>query len=156
MLPSEPKIFHGRDTELLAIVNSLKREAPRIVILGAAGMGKTSLAQVVLHHPEVTARYEQHCFFVACDSVSTSVELAGLVGSHLGIKAGKDLTRPVIQHLSSGEPYLLILDNLETSWEPMESRRSIEEFLSFLAGVQDLALIVGAELFPWRQLISFD
>ncbi|KAK7055602.1 ATPase-AAA-core domain-containing protein, partial [Favolaschia claudopus] len=43
---------------------------------------------------------------------------------------------------------LLILDNLETLWEPVESRNDIEEFLSMLADIQDLALIItmrGAE-----------
>ncbi|KAJ7906647.1 hypothetical protein B0H13DRAFT_1463427, partial [Mycena leptocephala] len=43
---------------------------------------------------------------------------------------------------------LLILDNLETLWEPVESRGKIEEFLSLLTGVNHLALVItmrGAE-----------
>jgi hypothetical protein len=64
------------------------------------------------------------------------------VGAHLGLKPGKDLAQPVVQHLSSGPPCLLILDNLETSWEPTESRCEIEEFLSLLSEVEHLGLIV--------------
>ncbi|KAJ7124585.1 hypothetical protein C8R43DRAFT_1111693 [Mycena crocata] len=90
MLPSEPKIFYGREAELLVILKLLKKEEPRIAILGPGGMGKTSLARAILHHPEITAKYEQHRFFVACDSASNRVELAGLIEAHLGLKRGKD------------------------------------------------------------------
>ncbi|KAJ7823183.1 hypothetical protein B0H13DRAFT_2446361 [Mycena leptocephala] len=71
----------------------------------------------------------------------TQVELAALIGTHLGLKPGKDLTHPVIQHFSSSPPSLLILDNLETLWEPVESQANIEEFLSLLTGVEHLALV---------------
>jgi hypothetical protein len=110
-------------------------------------MGKTSLARAIVHHEETISRYEQYRLFVACDSAATQIELAGLIGAHLGLKAGKDLTRPVIQHFSSSPPSLLILDNLETLWEPTESRANIEEFLSLLTGVEHLALVVGSQVF---------
>jgi Cdc6-like AAA superfamily ATPase len=144
MLPSEPKIFHGRESELSDILTLCSLKAPSIAILGAGGMGKTSLARAVLHHTKITAKYEQHRFFVACDSAATQVELAALIGAHLGLKPSKDLTRSVIQHFSKSPPSLLILDNLETLWEPNESRNQIEEFLSLLTEVDHLSLIVGA------------
>ncbi|KAJ7796417.1 hypothetical protein B0H13DRAFT_1572621, partial [Mycena leptocephala] len=119
--------------------------SPRIAILGGGGMGKTSLARAVIHHSEIAGRYDQQCVFVACDSAATQVELAALIGTHLGLKPGKDLARPVIQQFSGSPPSLLVLDNLETLWEPMESRANTEEFLSLLTGVEHLALVVWAE-----------
>ncbi|KAJ7818565.1 hypothetical protein B0H13DRAFT_2455061 [Mycena leptocephala] len=104
MLPSEPKIFHGRESELSDILCLFGQGSPRIAILGGGGMGKTSLARAVIHHAEIAARYEQQRFFVACDSAATQVELAALIGTHLGLKPGKDLTHPVIQHFS-GSPH---------------------------------------------------
>ncbi|KAJ7906621.1 hypothetical protein B0H13DRAFT_1880399 [Mycena leptocephala] len=92
MLPSEPKIFHGRDSELSDILQLFSQGTPKIAILGAGGMGKTSLAQAVIHHTEITERYNQHWFFIACDGAATQVELAGLIGAHVGLKPGRDLT----------------------------------------------------------------
>ncbi|KAJ7480754.1 hypothetical protein FB451DRAFT_1446776 [Mycena latifolia] len=125
LLPSEPKIFHGRDTEVSAIIDMFREESPRIAILGAGGMGKTSLARAVVHHAEIAARYEQHRVFVASDSATGSVHLAAQIGAHIGLKPGKDLTEPVIRHFRESPPSLLILDNLETIWEPRESRDKI-------------------------------
>jgi Cdc6-like AAA superfamily ATPase len=146
MLPSEPKIFHGREAEVSDILQLFDQGMPRIAILGAGGMGKTSLARAIIHHTEITRRYKQHRFFVACDSATTQVELAALIGSHLGIKPGKDLTHSVIQYLAGTPCSLLILDNLETLWESTQSHNSIEEFLSLLTGVEHLALVVGHQI----------
>ncbi|KAJ7885321.1 hypothetical protein B0H14DRAFT_3128188 [Mycena olivaceomarginata] len=114
MLPSEPKIFHGRESELSDILHLFNTGIPRIAILGAG------------------ARYVQNRFFVACNSVTTGIELANLVGSHLGLKPGKNLTQAVLQYFANNPPSLLILDELETLWEPASSRGNIEELLSLL------------------------
>ncbi|KAJ6600489.1 hypothetical protein DFH09DRAFT_1070282 [Mycena vulgaris] len=148
LLPSEPKIFHGRELELSIIIQAFHQGTPRIAILGAGGMGKTSLARAVLHHEEVTARYGQHRFFVACDTVSTHLQLASLIGSYVGLKPARDLTQALFHLFASGPPSLLLLDNLETIWEPAESHRDLEGFLALLTDIPHLALIItmrGAE-----------
>ncbi|KAJ6530012.1 hypothetical protein DFH09DRAFT_1044986, partial [Mycena vulgaris] len=118
------------------------QETPKIAILGAGGMGKTSLARAVLHHPTITGKYAQHRFFVTCDSTSTRDELVTLIGAHLGLKPKKNPTKVVLHYFTTNPASLLILDNLETLWEPTEIRRDIEAFLSLLTGVQNLALII--------------
>ncbi|KAJ7713157.1 hypothetical protein B0H16DRAFT_548903 [Mycena metata] len=148
MLPAEPKIFHGRESELADILKHFEQSTPRIAILGAGGMGKTSLAQAVLHHEKIVIKYQGNRLFVACDTAASKVELAGLIGAHLNMKPGKDLTQAVLFRLSEGPPTLLILDNLETVWEPAESRKEVEEFLSLLTDISSLALMItmrGAE-----------
>ncbi|KAJ7131148.1 hypothetical protein C8R44DRAFT_731413 [Mycena epipterygia] len=145
LLPAQPKIFHGRQSELEDIVSSLMQHSAHIAILGAGGIGKTSLARAVLHHPDVATKYE-HRFFIAADSAATSIELAALTGSHLGLKPGQDLTKVVVQFLSKSPPCLLVLDNLETPWEPLDSLGKVEEFLSLLTGIPHLALITFIEI----------
>ncbi|KAJ7750153.1 P-loop containing nucleoside triphosphate hydrolase protein, partial [Mycena olivaceomarginata] len=146
-LPARPKIFYGRDSELKEIVKMIHQESPRIAILGTGGMGKTSLAKAALHHPDIAAKY-QHCFFVPCDSATTSIELAALIGAHIGLKPGKDLTNPILRYFSGKLTCLLILDNLEITWEPIDSRSSVEELLSLLTNIDHLAFMItmrGAE-----------
>ncbi|KAJ7885238.1 hypothetical protein B0H13DRAFT_1889659 [Mycena leptocephala] len=147
MLPSKPKIFHGREAELEDIMKILAQESPRVAILGAGGMGKTSLARAVLHHPDTSTQFE-HRFFVSAESATTSVELVALIGLHVGLKPGINLTQPVVKFFSKMSSCLLILDNLETPWEPVQTRGGVEEFLSLLTDIQQLALIItmrGAE-----------
>ncbi|KAJ7829607.1 hypothetical protein B0H13DRAFT_1916375 [Mycena leptocephala] len=134
MLPSEPKIFHGRDLELSNILHLFSQGTPRIAI-----WVQVEWERPVLH--ELLSIIQKLLR-------ATQMELAALIGAHVGLKPGKDLTHPVIQYFSSSSKSLLILDNLETMWEPVESRGKIEEFLSLLTGVDHLALVItmrGAE-----------
>jgi Cdc6-like AAA superfamily ATPase len=130
-------------SQLSDVLHFFNTGIPRIAVLGAGGMGKTSLARAVLHHTEITARYPQNQFFVACGSAATKLELVNMIGAHLGLKPSKDLTQAVLQHFSNNPPSLLILDELETLWEPVSSRGNIEELLSLLTGVKDLAMMVS-------------
>jgi hypothetical protein len=105
-------------------------------------MGKSSLAKAVVHHSHISSQFEQ-LVFVACDSVTNNIELAGVLAAHLGLKPNKDQTQQVIHHLSGGPTCFLVLDKLETSWEPTESRWKIEEFLSLLSELDHLGLLVN-------------
>ncbi|KAJ7793992.1 hypothetical protein B0H14DRAFT_3558461 [Mycena olivaceomarginata] len=119
MLPARPQIFYGRDSELKDIVEILSQDSARIAILGGA-----------------------------CDSATTSIEMATLLGAHIGLNPGKDVTKAVVQFFKKGPQSLLVLDNLETPWEPKVSRGSVEEFLSLLTDIPHLALMItmrGAE-----------
>ncbi|KAJ7206183.1 hypothetical protein C8J57DRAFT_1484885 [Mycena rebaudengoi] len=56
LLPPCPQIFNGHESELQDVVNILMQDSAHIAILGAGGMGKTSLATVALHNPQVEAK----------------------------------------------------------------------------------------------------
>ncbi|KAJ7252238.1 P-loop containing nucleoside triphosphate hydrolase protein [Mycena rebaudengoi] len=146
MLPPVPHIFHGRESELREVVDLLKADSPRIAILGPGGMGKTSLAQAALHHVDVTAKYSER-YFVPCHSSLTHTDLISAISAHIGFESAQN-SQVILQYFSSTQPSLLILDNFETTWEPISTRSKVEELLSLLAGVPHLALMItmrGAE-----------
>ena len=144
-------MLYGRDSEISAIISLFAQGTPRVAILGAGGMGKTSLSTAIVHHPQITSRYQEHRVFVACDRVSTSAQLASLIGAHIGLKPTGDLTQAVVQYFSRNPPALLILDNFETVWEPSNSREEVERFLALLTGVAHLALIVSSLIISWTR-----
>ncbi|KAJ7166808.1 hypothetical protein C8R46DRAFT_266749, partial [Mycena filopes] len=142
LLPAKPQIFHGRESELNHIMEGLAQDSPRIAILGGGGMGKTSLARAALHHAETCARFPNR-FFVSAEASTTGVELAALIGLHLGLEPGQNIAKSVVRHFAKQtSPCLLVLDNLETPWEPLQPRGEVEEFLSLLADVDQLALMI--------------
>ncbi|KAJ7067372.1 hypothetical protein C8F01DRAFT_1121086 [Mycena amicta] len=146
MLPSYPKIFHGRDSELQEIVAQLLQEPPRIAILGPGGVGKTCVATAALHDERVAAKYlTRH--FIPCDSATMYSDLIAIVASTLGIDATQRLSQVILHHLTRGPPCLLF-DNFETPWEHLESRIKVEEFLSLVTDIPHIALLItmrGAE-----------
>ncbi|KAJ7769444.1 hypothetical protein B0H16DRAFT_1881966 [Mycena metata] len=147
MFPPSPKLFHGRETELTQIMDILTQDSARVVILGPGGMGKTSLALTALYHPNTVARYI-HRHFVPCHAIPGCSELVAHVALHIGAPPGPNLSRKVVRHFSANSPSLLILDNFETPWESVSARADVEEFLSLLADVPHLALLLtmrGAE-----------
>ncbi|KAF8156362.1 hypothetical protein K438DRAFT_1861994 [Mycena galopus ATCC 62051] len=147
LLPASPEIFNGREAELQDLVTTLLAEPARIAILGPGGMGKTTLAMAALHDPRVMDRYHT-CYFIPCDSAHTSDSLVAIIASHLGIDTSHASRRAVIHHLSATPSCLLVLDNFETPWEPLEDRAKVEDFLSLLTDVPYVALLItmrGAE-----------
>ncbi|KAJ7261533.1 P-loop containing nucleoside triphosphate hydrolase protein, partial [Mycena rebaudengoi] len=146
-LPPYPQIFHGRKAELQDVVNILVQDSAHIAILGAGGMGKTSLATAALNDPQVEAKYS-HRYFVPCHSSPTCTELAGTIANHIGLEKGSNLPKKIAHHFAHAPPSLLVLDNLETPWEALSACSEVEEFLSLLTDAPHLGLIItlrGAE-----------
>ncbi|KAF7354132.1 NB-ARC domain-containing protein [Mycena venus] len=141
LLPASPQIFHGREAELDHILKILLRDSARVAILGPGGMGKTTLAMAVLHQEQVIAKYPlQH--FISCESANSVNDLVRTLGLHLGIEPSRDLSKLVVQNLRECGLCLLVLDNFETPWESLGSRGPVEEFLSLLADIPGLALLI--------------
>ncbi|KAF7348998.1 NB-ARC domain-containing protein [Mycena venus] len=147
MLPAAPHIFYGRESELQQVLTALRLDTPRVAILGMGGMGKTTLATAALNHSDIVSRFPSR-YFVSCQSTATTADLASLLSSHVGLEKGSNSRARIIQYFKDSPPALLVLDNLETVWESMSSQADAEEFLSLLADIPHLALLItmrGAE-----------
>ena len=119
-------------------------ESARIAILGTGGIGKTSLARAAIHQPAVIQKYAEpdQLLFVSAGSTTNAMDLANHIAVHIGLKPQRNPSKAVINYLSSRKSCLLVLDNLETAWEPATSRTDIEELLSLLTDILHLSLIV--------------
>ncbi|KAF8164562.1 hypothetical protein K438DRAFT_1463730, partial [Mycena galopus ATCC 62051] len=115
--------------------------------IGSRGMGKTALAVAALHHTKVAEKYpERH--FISGDSAQTNDSLIATIAITLGLESSAGSARHIIHHLSTGPPCLLIFDNFETTWEPMDSRAKVEQLLGLLTNVACIGLLItmrGAE-----------
>jgi hypothetical protein len=149
VLPAASAIFHGRQKELGHVLPLLEQqEQVAIAILGSGGIGKTSVALSIMHHESIVKKYEQRRYFVACDAISTVGALNERFGQILGLGEKKPLVslRRLAEEVH--QPILVTLDNFETPWEAKDGRAEVESFLSDLASIPLVSVIVtlrGAE-----------
>lgn len=158
-LPAAPAIFYGRAREIDDILDMVLHKAPaRVVIRGFGGIGKTSIALTVLHHPEIAGYYRDRRFFMSCEATPSAESMVQGLLRTFGIvvdpnKAGALPLDVLLAHMRSLPNGILCLDNLETAWDVDAS--AVESILASLAWLPSFALIVttrGADFpmqVPW-------
>ncbi|KAJ7599396.1 hypothetical protein C8J56DRAFT_916581 [Mycena floridula] len=142
LLPASPKIFHGREPQIAQILPQILSNSPaHIAILGPGGIGKSSLALSILYHPDIIDKYKDHRYWIACGSCNSVTDLMAVVAAHFSVEEHGDPNNAILKRLI-GNRVLLVLDNLDTPWEPLETRSKVEGFLSRLTDLDHLSLII--------------
>jgi hypothetical protein len=117
-LPPNPRMI-GREDRLEELVKAILEEDRPIVVPGALGMGKTTLALAAAHDPRVVARFgKERRFFVNLEPAPNAEDILSRLAIYLGLPAtgaAQEMEAKIAAACAS-EPTLAILDNLETPW----------------------------------------
>ncbi|WP_423760818.1 ATP-binding protein [Burkholderia sp. NLJ2] len=107
---ARPVPLVGRQAEIEQIVDMIER-APVVTLVGAGGIGKTSLADRVAH--ELRSRSGERVLFVALASAATRDDVLLAIAAELGLDTDgmPDLDR--IGDAFAASPGLIVLDNAE-------------------------------------------
>lgn len=149
--------FMGRDDDVdaLATILASSEGSSALLVQGGPGMGKTELTKAVAHHAKVASRFAARRFFVPLETATTAAAMQDAIIRAIG--GDPALGFATALHGLHGRDTLLVLDNLETPWEPRDQRAATEQVIAELAdtaGMIVLASLRGTAAirgFRWRK-----
>ena len=147
-MPLKPAVFHGRDVTIEEITQLLiKKETSHVCILGAGGMGKTSVALAVVEQSVIKTRFPpENIVWVPCIEATSATLLLEILSTQLQVpvNTGQPTIEKIISLLAtSTQPHLILLDNFETPYNVLDrAQKQVEDTLRRLAMLDHVAILV--------------
>ncbi|KAI0038593.1 hypothetical protein FA95DRAFT_1600081, partial [Auriscalpium vulgare] len=147
-IPAYSPTFYGRDSHMMVVLdvlNDANKMPIRTVILGAGGIGKTTLALAILHHPTVVHKFDERIYFISCEGCLSTSMLVNEIAKVLGVQNDSDSSskeQEILLYLESS-PSLLCLDNFETVWDTdSQIKHTVTTLLQKLCSISCVSLVI--------------
>ena len=158
-----PVKLHDRDLLVFqvasAIIKGIVPALPvaRVPICGAAGIGKTAVANAVFHHKRITSAFQSNRIFVSCDELSDIDDLIAALEMNFIGQISRDSMSMVVAHLRERPNTLLVLDGFDSErlCNTASDLTTMTMVASGLNSLQNLTIIVTMRnigplnVFPW-------
>jgi len=143
-LPAAVPIY-GRDELIEKVVDKILQKSEvnkHVALKGGPGMGKTTIAIGIIHHPRIAQHFGKARHWVSCreaadiaDDLKAQKLLEYITDSlDLDLAGSGDHRKNIKYFLSHHNvPRIIVLDNFETMWEPSTAQEAAEDILAFLA-----------------------
>jgi tetratricopeptide (TPR) repeat protein len=117
-------------------------------VLGASGIGKSSILVSAIHAERVAEQFGPRRFFVRLDEVRNSAEMLSSIAFVLAVESSTDLRGAISAYLAS-EPACLVLDSFDTPWkhDPSETEHFLTDLVAAAPQLSLSVSILGEE-FP--------